>query len=532
MDSLSDKDSRNLQTSRREFLKRSAATVAAPALAGSGRSGVSGAEGQAEKPGKPPNILIVIADQFRWDCIGAYGLNPMDVTPNLDSIAGRGAAFQNAVTNQPWCSPSRACLLTGQYGTEHGVWRLSPGLRPDATTLAKVLRGQGYTANYIGKWHLAPHSVHSQEVDPLGKNGVGYVPPEYRGGFLDLWEASNVLEITSHPYEGNIWDAHGKVIHYEGVYRTDYLTQLAVQFLRQKHEKPFLLVVSQLEPHEQNDADRPVPPKKYLGKYVNPFVPHDLRSLPGMWQELLPDYYGGIKAIDDSVGVLLKTLSEQGLSENTIVVMLSDHGNHFLTRTYAEWKCTPHDSSIHIPLLIQGPGFDHSGMIPEVVSMVDVAPSLLDAVGVKIPATMQGRSFMPVLRSAEGRKSWRQEAFIQFANSAIGRALRTDKWTYCAIDPNKDGMAAPNSSTYQEYQLYDLASDPHQLLNLVGRRETGNWNEFSSRSDVAELRERLKERIMEAGEGKPVVTQILGRQVVAPGQPNPAILPPPYGLYR
>ena len=519
-------------TTRREFLKRSAATAAVPAMAFNAQAGKAEGAAQRNQPGKPPNILIVIADQFRWDCVGAYGLNPMGVTPNLDSIARRGAAFQNAVTNQPWCSPSRACLFTGQYGTRNGVWELGPGLRTDATTLATVLRSQGYTTNYIGKWHLAPHTANSQEVDPLGSNGLGYVPPRYRGGFLDLWQAANVLELTTHPYEGNLWDADGKVIHYEGTYRVDYLTQLAVQFLKQKHEKPFLLVVSQLEPHEQNDADRPVPPKKYAGKYVNPFVPQDLKALPGMWQELLPDYYGGIKAIDDSVGVLLKTLSEQGLSENTIVVMLSDHGNHFLTRTYAEWKCTPHDSSIHIPLLVQGPGFDGLGMIPDVVSMVDISPSLLDAVGVKIPDSMQGRSFMPVLRSPEGRSSWRQEAFIQFAASAIGRALRTDKWTYCAIDPNQDGMAAPNSSTYQEYLAYDLQTDPHQLINLVGRRETGNWDDFSNRSGVDELRERLKSRIVEAGEDKPVVTQVEGRQVVVPGQSDPTVNPPPYGLYR
>jgi hypothetical protein len=171
-------------------------------------------------------------------------------------------------------------------------------------------------------------------------------------------------------------------------------------------------------------------------------------------------------------------------------------------------------------------------MIPDVVSMVDISPSLLDAAGVKIPDSMQGRSFMPVLRSPEGRSSWRQEAFIQFAASAIGRALRTDRWTYCAIDPNQDGMAAPNSSTYQEYQAYDLQTDPHQLINLVGRRETGNWDDFSNRSGVDELRERLKSRIVEAGEDKPVVTQVEGRLEVLPGQSDSTVHPPPYGLYR
>jgi arylsulfatase A-like enzyme len=507
---------------RREFLKRTVvASASTPAVKGSERTSRN-AERKTSK--ERPNILLIIADQFRWDFVGAYGLNAMGVTPNLDLIAQRGVAFRNAVTNQPLCSPSRACLFTGQYGTTNGVWKLGPGLRPEATTLATALRSHGYTTNYIGKWHLSPNSHEKPESH-------GYVPLEYRGGFLDLWEAANETERTTHPYEGTIWNRDGKPMHYEGIYRVDYFTQLAVRFLRQKHEKPFLLVVSQLEPHEQNDMRQPVPPKQYAGKYVNPFVPQDLRFFPGMWQELLPDYYGAIKAIDDSVGVLLRTLSEEHLSENTIVVMLSDHANHFLTRTYAEWKCTPHESSIHIPLLMQGPGFDHSRIVPDVVSMVDVAPSLLDAVGIEIPDSMQGRSFFPLMNSPEAHPTWRQEAFIQFSESAIGRALRTPEWTYCVIDPAKTGNEGPNSGTYQEYMIYNLTVDPHQLLNFVSRREGGHWTEFSRRSIVDNLRERLRTRMLEAGESQPVVTQYVGRQVVVSGQPDPQITPPPYGLY-
>ena len=224
-------------------------------------------------------------------------------------------------------------------------------------------------------------------------------------------------------------------------------------------------------------------------------------------------------------------MSEQHLDDNTIVVMLSDHANHFLTRTYAEWKCTPHDSSIRIPLLIQGPGFDQSRMVPEIVSMVDIAPTLLDAVGLKIPDSMQGRSFFPLMNSREAQAAWRNEAFIQFSGSAIGRAIRTPEWMYCAIDPDHSGEDAPNSARYQEYQIYNLAADPHQLLNFVGRRESGNWDEFSMRTAADELRHRLRERLIEAGEDQPVITQILGRQVSVPGQPNPIIIPPPHGLY-
>lgn len=522
MDASSGRSGRANST-RRDFLKRSAVAVTAPAMIRRQDEGDQ-RNTQREHAQNPPNILIIIADQFRWDFVSAYGLNPMNVTPHIDSIARRGVAFQHAVTNQPWCSPSRACLLTGQYATQHGVWRLGPGLRPGTTTLATELRNHGYTTNYIGKWHLSPNSSDKPET-------FGFVSPEYRGGFLDLWEASNILEVTSHPYEGNMWNADGTVLHFQDTYRVDYLTQRAVSFLRQEHHRPFLLVVSQLEPHEQNDMNRPVPPRQYEGKYINGFVPEDLRFFPGMWQQLLPDYYGAIKAIDDSVGVLLKALSEQHLDDNTIVVMLSDHANHFLTRTYAEWKCTPHDSSIRIPLLIQGPGFDQSRMVPEIVSMVDIAPTLLDAVGLKIPDSIQGRSFFPLMRSREAQAVWRNEALIQFSGSAIGRALRTHEWLYCVVDPEKSGEDAPNSGKYQEYQIYNLAADPHQLVNFVGRRERGDWDEFSARTGADELRERLKTRLIEAGEDKPVITQILGKQVAVPGQSNPIIIPPPHGLY-
>src|ERR1017187_3705305 len=169
------------QSTRRDFLKLSAVAVSARAMI-SAPAGGDQLNARNQHPQKPPNILIIIADQFRWDFVGAYGSNPMNVTPNIDSIARRGVAFQHAVTNQPWCSPSRACLLTGQYATRHRVWMLGPGLRPDTTTLATELRNHGYTTNYIGKWHLSPNSQHKPE-------SFGRVSPEYRGGFLDLWEA-------------------------------------------------------------------------------------------------------------------------------------------------------------------------------------------------------------------------------------------------------------------------------------------------------------------------------------------------------
>lgn len=495
---------RSAPGTRRDFLRQSAAAVAIPGLAGLPERTGRSESGRAEGPDRPrPNLLILIADQFRWDVVGAYGLNPMGVTPNLDGIARRGVAFENAITNQPLCSPSRACLFTGMYATQTGVWTLGPGLKPGATTLATILTGEGYTANYIGKWHLAPNFRH----DPASH---GYVPPQYRGGFTGLWQASNELELTSHPYEGTIWDGDGNPMRFKDVYRVDYITGLAVKFLRQKHEKPFFLVVSQLEPHFQNDANAFIPPKEYASRYTNPFAPKDLRFFPGDWQAQLPGYYGDCKRIDDCAGTLLKTLEEQGLLDNTIVMFVSDHGCHFRTRN-SEYKRSPHESSVHIPLLIQGPGFDHARKVPELVGMVDVAPTLLDALGIKIPDSMSGRSAYPLITDARAREQWRNEVFIQLSQSMVGRALRTAEWTYCVADRHGNGGRDPASSHYEEYQMYNLASDPHQLVNLAGRADNPSLVHYNGDQPLPEvadyLRQRLMTRMQEAGEERPQIDQ-------------------------
>jgi arylsulfatase A-like enzyme len=494
-------DSASNSQSRREFFKTSAAATAVSALTAAASPDSSGAQAQAGK--SKPNVLMVIADQFRWDFVGAYGLNPMGVTPNLDAMAQRGVAFKNAVTNQPVCAPSRSSLFTGMYPTQTGVWRNGLGLKTDATTIAKLLRAEGYTSNYIGKWHLQP-------TIGVPNPTAGAVEARYRGGFDDLWIGANALESTSHPYEGTVWDRDNEPLTFKDMYRVDYLTELAVDFLKQPKTKPFLLVVSQLEPHFQNDANAFLPPNEYATKYVNAFAPNDLKFFPGDWQAQLSGYYGDCKRVDDSIGTLMQTLKERDLLDNTIVVFISDHGCHFRTRNN-EYKRSAHESSIHIPLIIQGPGFDHSRMIPEIVSMVDVCPTLLDALGVKIPSSVEGRSAMPLVDQREDKNSWRNEAFIQISESMVGRALRTPQWTYCVADRSAaNGTTNPGSAAYEEYQMYDLAGDPHQLLNLAGRQDPAALVHPSGDQTLpqiaAQLRERLIARMVEAGETAPQIT--------------------------
>lgn len=453
---------------RRDFLKRSSAGGVMPVVSASTATG-------AAQDHERPNVILIISDQFRWDCLGGNGLNPLNLTPNLDALARQGVNFANAITNQPVCAPSRACLFTSLYPNRHGVWRNGIALPEQSLTLAKVFRQAGYTANYVGKWHL-------------GLPGVpGAVAPEYRGGFADFWEGCNELELTSHPYEGTIWDGDGRPIPFKDEYRVDFITSRVIRFLRTKPRTPFFLVISYLEPHFQNDCSCFVAPKGYADRYKNSFVPADLKFFPGDWESQLPDYYGCIARVDDNVGTLQKELASLALSDKTIVAFLSDHGCHFRTRN-AEYKRSGHEASIHVPMVMAGPGFNRSLFIRELISQIDVAPTLLDACGISPPASFQGRSAMPLL--ARQIDKWTNEVFIEISESMTGRALRTPEWAYVVTQP--DGKSQASSSRYEEYQLYNLYSDPHQLVNLAGRRET---REISS-----VLRERLRKRMLDAGE--------------------------------
>jgi arylsulfatase A-like enzyme len=488
------------QSSRRDFLKQTA--MAAAAVSPLMGAAASGAETGTSGPGKRPNVLLVISDQFRSDFICAAGRNPTNFTPNLDAMFRRGTVFENAFTNQPLCSPARSCLFTGQYATKTGVWKLGLGLQLGATTVATVLNAAGYTTNYIGKWHLAPNIRN----DPASH---GFVPPEYRGGFTGLWQASNELELTSHAYHGTIWDGAGNPMKFEGEYRVNYLTDLAVKFLQQPQDKPFFLVLSQLEPHQQNDLNGFSPPKGYAEKFANAYVPPDLRPFPGDWPFQLANYYGDCKSIDESMGKIFQTLREQNLEENTIVIFLSDHGCHFRTRNQ-EYKRSPHDSSTHIPLIIQGPGFNNGQKISEMVSLVDFAPTLLAALGLPIPSTMQGQNALPLVTDPQARANWRNEVFIQISESETARAVRTPDWTYVALAPEADTRTDSGSMNYRDYQLYNNTTDASQIINLAGRADPSRLLHYgdgqSMREIIAGLRERLLARMEESGEARPQIT--------------------------
>jgi arylsulfatase A-like enzyme len=475
---------------RRSFLKASIAASIAAAVPPSVEAQTGPVTGARSAK---PNIILYLSDQFRADFIGANGRNSSTRTPNLDQLALRGTNFAQAITNQPLCSPSRSVLMTSRYATEAGVWRLGLPMDRSLPTLAEELRKAGYSANCIGKWHLA------LEDPKVGGTSGPVKNPEDRGGFLDFWEAANAPENSTQPYEGTFWDGDNQPISYKDEYRVDFLTDRAERFLRRKHDKPFLLFVSQLEPHPQNARINhplgPVAPKGAAARFTNPAVPNDVRAYPGTWQEYLPDYYGCVEAIDSSVGRIQRILEEEHLAENTIFVFLSDHGCHFETRNISD-KCSAHESSIRVPLIIEGPGFRNAQQIPELVGLIDLAPTLLEAAGVPVPSTWKGRSLLPLFGDPEARKSWPDRQFIQISGTMTGRAIRTRDWTYCVTDLSGD-ISQPAAGTYHEYQMYDLRADPEESINLVGRRE------YRAKAD--ELREQLTKLMVAAGEQEPEI---------------------------
>jgi len=439
---------------------------------------------------KRPNIVFIFSDQQRWDTLGCYG-RKLDVTPNLDGMAGDGVRFENAFTCQPVCGPARSCIQTGKYAAQIGCFRNGIALPLDEKTLAHWLSDAGYEVGYIGKWHLA--STHG-----LGDEDVNYqdsaVPPERRGGYKDYWLASDVLEHTSHGYDGFMFDADMNKVEFKG-YRVDCVTDFALEYLRTRDlEKPFFLFLSYIEPHHQNDHNRYEGPSGSKEKFKDYEVPGDLVGTKGDWRENFPDYLGCCNSLDRNVGRIRKLLEERGLTDNTLLIYTSDHGSHFRTRN-GEYKRSCHDGCTHIPMIACGPGFRGGKVIDELVSLMDTTPTLLAAAGVEKPGYMRGRPLQELLDG--DARNWPQDIFMQISESQVGRAVRTRKWKYSVYAPDKNGGKDPDADRYREQFLYDLEADPHERNNLVDDPDL----EYVRRV----MAQKLKCRMVDAGEKEPII---------------------------
>lgn len=424
------------------------------------------------------NFIVFFTDQQRWDTLGLNG-NPLGLTPNLDRLARAGTFFREAVTPQPVCGPARSCLQTGQYATTTGVWRNGLGLKPESPKLAECFRQAGYRTGYIGKWHLA------------GQEDSGPVPAECRGGYQD-WLAANAVELISGPYSARLWDEEDREVQLPG-YRSDAMIDAAIRSIqRYAHEpdSPFLLYLSLLEPHHQNTDDSYPAPHGHERDYLGGWLPPDLQALRGSSARDWAGYCAMVKRLDDGLGRLQDALDATGLAQDTVVAFISDHGCHFKTRN-SEYKRSPHESSVRVPMALWGPGWNGGGEHSCLASLVDLAPTLLDCAGLPIPEAMQGRSLLPVVSG--GSQEGPEESYIQFGDvgMAPGRALRSNRWKYAVTAPDS-ARDQPTADIYEETHLYDLRTDPYELTNLISVAAHAPLRQ--------ELRQRLLERMEEAGE--------------------------------
>lgn len=394
------------------------------------------------------NIIFYFSDQQRYDTVNE------EIMPNLMQLANDGTFFENCYTSQPVCGPARACLQTGVYPTECGCHINGIPLMDGTKSLADYFNENGYETAYIGKLHLAS-----------GKNGGKNIkcektpiPKERLWGYK-YFRGADILEFTSHGYDGYVFDENGNKIEFEG-YRSDKINDFAIEYIENyQSDKPFFMFISQLEPHHQNDRKTFEGPNEKIEKYKDYKIPDDLNCFKGNYKEMYPDYLASVESLDDNLGRLVSLLKEKGIYENTTIIYTSDHGCHFKTRN-SEYKRSCHDSSIHIPLVIKGKSIEKGIKDDRIVSLIDLPPTILSFAGIPIPEYYQGISIQNNIES--------ECAYIQISETQCGRAIRTKDFTYSVSSPLP---LSSSSFVYFEDYLYDNSIDKTQKNNLIKSKE-------------------------------------------------------------
>lgn len=445
------------------------------------------------------NIIFYFTDQQRADTCGCFG-QPLPITPNLDRLAKSGVKFDRAFSPQPVCGPCRALFQTGKYPTDTGCFRNNIMLPSGVKTLADYLEAAGYETAYIGKWHLA--SDGELEKPPVVDHTMTAIPRELRGGYTGFWRAADVLEFTSHGYDGYVFDEHNRRIDFKG-YRADCITDLGLDFfdVRDKN-KPFFMTVSQIEPHHQNDHKHYEGPKGSRERFKNFVLPSDLAALKGDAEEEYPDYLGACSSLDENLGRLVRRLKAEGLYHSTVIIFASDHGSHFKTRNrdshlngYDDYKRSCHDACLRVPLVIAGGPFAGGIAVEDLVSTESLPKTILALAGVDVGDDMIGENLLDVAMGKTDNRA--NEVFAQISESRVGRVIRTADYLYSVYAPGVNGGRAAAAAVYEDDFLYDLKKDPDELNNLI--------HEEAYREIKTCLRERLLNWIEKAEHTRPVI---------------------------
>ena len=453
---------------RRSFLRNSVAAATSLALGPE----YSQANNRNARRTNRPNVVVIMTDDQRWDCMSCEG-HPFLKTPNMDRIAREGARFANMFVTTSLCSPSRASFLSGLYAHTHKVTNNFTDYPADLASYPLHLQQSGYQTAYIGKWHMGEQS------------------DERRPGF-DYW--------ITHKGQGKYYDTtfniNGKRTVKKGYY-THRVTDMAIDWLKQDHNKPYLLIIGHKAPHTPF-----TPEKKYRIIYDDvkidyPKTAFNLESKPRWVKERLNTWHGiygpifgfrknfpdtrpesvlkfaefvraytaTIKSVDDSVGRVYKTLKELGQLDNTLLIFTSDNG-FFLGEHGMTDKRTMHEASIRVPLLVRYPRLIKPGtIISKMVMNVDLAPSILDICRAKPLKNIHGKSWKKLL--AGETSGWRKSLYYsynyekQFPYTPNVRGVRTDEWKYVHY-PNGD-----NKPDLYKAELYYLKNDPLETNNLI-----------------------------------------------------------------
>ena len=437
----------------------------------------SAANGQGpprKAPNARPNIVVVLIDDLRWDELGIAG-HPFITTPNIDRIAREGAMFRNAFITTPLCSPSRASFLTGQYAHTTGITDnvdRSPASHK-LTTFPLLLRQSGYETAFIGKWHM----------------GNDDTP---RPGF-DRW--------VSFKGQGTYFDPDinedGKAVKPSG-YITDILTDYGVEFIKRRHDKPFLIYLAHKAIHPevtQNDdgsvnvadAERFLPAPRHQHLYAGKALPHRPsygrapEGKPALQRKIgnLPPLGAGtvtrdesilgrqrsLMAIDEGVGHLWRALQETGQLDNTIIVFTSDNGYFYGEHGLSVERRLAYEESIRMPLFVRYPAAIKPGTVRDEFALnIDLAPTLLELAGAAPLRSMQGRSLVPLLKGTGS--PWRSSFLIEYYSDRVFprirqmgyKAVRSERWKYIHY-LELEGMD----------ELYDLESDPYEMKNVIAQ---------------------------------------------------------------
>jgi arylsulfatase len=465
--------------SRRAFIRAAGVMQAT----GAGASAVRSA-GSASRP----NILFLMADQLRADCLGAAG-NGVIRTPNLDRLAADGVHFRHAYSSTPTCTPARAALLTGQSPWSHGMLGYGAVAGRYPVEMPRLLREAGYHTMGIGKMHWTPerslHGFHQTildestplELEPARQNGAASIP-DFRTDY-ESWFFSQAPDLN--PFAtGLLWnDYRARPFALpEQLHPTVWTGETAVRFLNSyQRPQPFFLKVSFLRPHSPYD-----PPERFLRMYDGAAIPaagvapwaarYAPRSDPsnepwhgdfgpGQVRQSRQGYYGSVSHVDEQIGRILETLDRRGMLDSTLILMAADHGDmlgdhHLWRKSYA------YEASARIPMVVRWP----AGMLSEKrgqalshpVEIRDILPTFLDAAGAGVPEAVEGRSLLNLIRHPDGE--WRE--FIDLEHDVC---YSPDNHWNALTDGRRKLIFHARTG---EEQFFDLAADPHELNDVAG----------------------------------------------------------------